>query len=540
MSAALAHTGEQSIVRYGLEHINEVRAELAQRSLYHFVKETWKIVEPATPFRPNWHIEAICEHLEAITRGQIKNLLINVPPRTGKSTVVSIDWPVWSWLPDESNIIGSQRGPGLKFMFLSYAETLAIDFAVSSRRLIQSPWFQHYFGHHFQFLGDTNRKTMYENTERGHRISQGVDGSQTGKGGDILCFDDPHKVKETESDVKRNDVLKWYDETMSSRLNDEATGHRVIIMQRCHQTDLSGHVLEQMAVNGFEHLNLPMLYEGKCVVDFAHKCSQPFGYYDEDIKGSKKNSVKLPPTSIGFKDPRTEEDEVLHEERFPPDVIAALKMMGPYAWSAQYQQKPGARKGNFFKVHKFDIWPEIYEDEVLQRWRAWDKAATEGAGCYTAGVRMGILAYYANGADEKAGKKTTKYFIDRVEREQFGPGKREALIKATAQLDTHKTKISVEQEPAAGGKESAEATKKRLAGYTVYLDNVSQEGSKELRADPYAVAVEMGQVILLEADWNFDFIEEHRNFPHGTYNDQVDAASQAFARNSRTVQVHVG
>lgn len=546
-SAALVHNEKDSIVRYALQRPQELHAELSQRSLRHFIKNSWKIIEPSTTFKNNWHIDAICDHLEAVIRGQIKHLLINVPPRTCKSSTISVAFPVWAWLPECDFEGDSQRGPGLKLLFTSYAEALAVDLAVSSRRLIQSSWFQKHFGHHFQLTGDVNRKSQYENDKRGYRISLGVDGGATGKGGDILIFDDPHNIKKVESEVDRKNTKTWYTEVMSSRLNDEATGHRIMVMQRSHQGDLSGLLLERSNADGFEHLMLPMEYEGQCIVDMAHRCSQPTGnrqgIEDDFDNVDNSNVIKLAPTSLGFRDPRKKQGELLHSERFPLEIVDSLKMMGNYAYSSQYQQRPASRKGNFFKVEHFDIWPEIYEDEVVQRWRAWDKAATEDGGCYTAGVRMGILAYFANDKDEKEKKKTYKYFIDDVVRGQWSSGKREATMLQTAKLDKSScgnVRISIEQEPAAGGKESAEASKRRLAGFTVYLDNVSTEGSKEQRADPYSVAVEMDQVVLLEAPWNYDFVEEHRYFPKGDYKDQVDAAAQAFARLSRQVRVHVG
>jgi len=548
MTAQAAYVSHQSswrdegIVRQALEHPGELRAELALRRLRHFVRASWPVIEPGATYLENWHIDALCEHLEAVTNNQIKHLLVNVPPRTSKSGVISVNWPVWSWLDDPNAPAGSQRGAGLRFLFSSYAESLAIDLAVSSRRIIQSLWFQRYFGHHFKLTSDVNLKSQYENDARGYRISQGVDGSATGKGGDVLVFDDPHNVKKAESQTVLRNTGKWFDEVMRNRLNDERTGHRVVIMQRCAQGDISGRILERANADGFEHLNLPMEYEGRCIVDLVHRCSQPTGREVEiEHKSKKIKPPKLPPTSIGFKDPRRKRGELLHSSRFPPEVVASLKLMGDYAYDSQYQQRPGARKGDFFKVEGFDIWDELYEDEVVQRWRAWDKAATEGGtGPCTAGVRMGMMKFYASAKDEKLKKWTKLYFVDDVVRGRWGPSKREEVIKLTAGLDGKRVKISVEQEPGSGGKESADATKRMLAGYTVYLDNVSTEGSKEQRADPYSVAVGQGLVVLLAGDWNYDFVEEHRHFPRGTLKDQVDAAAQGYARLSRAVRVHIG
>ena len=153
----------------------------AEGSLYEFVKQAWAVVEPGVAFIPSWHIEVICEHLEAITAGEITRLLINVPPRHSKSLIVAVMWPMWEWL----------AAPQQKFLCASYAGTLSIRDNLKARRLIQSPWYQERWGHLFAFAGDQNAKQRFENNKTGYRLATSVGGTATGEGGSRLILDDP-------------------------------------------------------------------------------------------------------------------------------------------------------------------------------------------------------------------------------------------------------------------------------------------------------------------------------------------------------------
>jgi hypothetical protein len=228
---------------------DEIDREMATRSLGEFVRQAWPIVEPSTPFVPGFHIDAIVEHLEAVTRGQIRNLLINVPPRHMKSLLVSVFWPAWEWI----------RWPERRWLFSSYAASLSIRDSLKCRRLIESPWYQARWGDRFALTSDQNTKTRFDNSRSGYRIATSVGGTATGEGGDRIVCDDPHNVGEVASDSVRKGALEWWDVVMSTRVNDPKTSAMVIVMQRCHQRDLSGHLLEK---GNFEHLCLPAEYEG--------------------------------------------------------------------------------------------------------------------------------------------------------------------------------------------------------------------------------------------------------------------------------------
>lgn len=227
----------------------EILKEQAERSLSSFVKQAWPTIEPATGLVWNWHIDAVLEHMEAVTRGQLKRLIINIPPRTGKSLLVSVMWPVWDWV----------SSPWRRFMFVSYSSDLSTKHSVDRRAVIQSDWYRRNWGDRVRLTSDQNVKTEFQNTARGHMIATSVGATATGKGGDVVVIDDPLNPKQALSDIERENANVFFDQTLMSRLDDQKTGAMVLIMQRLHERDLTGHLL---ARGGWEHLRLPMEYEG--------------------------------------------------------------------------------------------------------------------------------------------------------------------------------------------------------------------------------------------------------------------------------------
>src|SRR5260370_1109852 len=217
-------------------------------SIYSFVEDAWKVLEPGVRFTHGWHLEAICEHLEAVSNGEITRLLINIPPRHSKSTLVSVIWPVWQWL----------KAPSTQFLCASYALSLAIRDNRKSRLLIQSPWFQSVYRSAFSLSSDQNMKSYFENSARGYRLAVSTGSAATGHGGSILIGDDLHAIDEKESDTARESCLDWFDTTFSTRLNNAETGAIVVIRHRIHAEDICGHLI---GLGGWEHLNLPAEFE---------------------------------------------------------------------------------------------------------------------------------------------------------------------------------------------------------------------------------------------------------------------------------------
>lgn len=302
-----------------------------------------------------------------------------------------------------------------------------------------------------------------------------------------IIVDDPHNIIEGESAVQRQRVLDWWDYSMSTRLNNPKTGAYVLIMQRVHENDLTGHLLETQG-RKWEHLKLPARYEGHKVIS----------------------------TSLHTEDPRTNDGDPLWPEQYGEAELRELEgQLGAYGTAGQLQQRPSPREGGLFRVRQLlkNIVKEVPQSFVARSVRYWDKAGTAGSGCLTAGVLMHEL-------------KDHTILIADVQAGQWGALEREERIKATALLDGRRVRVWIEQEPGSGGKESAEATIRNLSGWVCKADRVT--GSKESRAEPLAAQVEAGNVFVLDRDWTRDFIEEMELFPNGKYKDRTDAAAGAF------------
>lgn len=456
---------------------DQIDGELARRDLHEFIRQAWHVVEPATVFQDNWHIGAICEHLTAVTNGEIRNLLINIPPRTAKSTTVSVMWPMWVWT----------FRPEFRWLFASYRMDLSIRDSLQSRRLVDSPWYQRHWGDVFSFAPDQNLKSRFENTRRGYRYATSVGGGITGEGGDAIVVDDPHNVREQESDAKRDSVLEWWDQAMSTRLNDPKTGAKVIVMQRIHQDDLSGHVIEQ---GNYEHLNLPMEFEP------SRRCV----------------------TSLGWSDPRTEEGDLLWPDRFGEKEIEALKLaMGPYGYAGQMQQRPTPKSGGTFKQEWLD--KRYASLDSLPRMRciiqSIDSAFKEGvANDYSVVATWGTdgVDYYLLGLWR--GRVDFPGLVRTIKDQYAAWNGRLQGVPVSA--------ILVEDK---GAGTSAIQTVRKDTNLPVI--GYKPEGSKESRADNVAPLFEAKKVLLPEfAEWLAGWIDEHVNFPRSAHDDQVDTTSQ--------------
>ena len=298
------------------ELLREIERVECETSLYEFVQRAWKYVDPS-PFTHGWPLEAMCEHLEAVVDGDIRKLLINIPPRCGKSSIVSVCFPAWVWT---QRSISATSGPQVPLLHASYAMSLAMRDSVKTRRLIESPWYQKLWGSRFQLVGDQNTKGRFQNTSRGERLITAVDARVTGEGGNIIVVDDPNAANEALSEALIETTNEWWDGTMSTRLNDARTGAYIVIQQRLGEEDLTGHILD--TDEGWTHLMLPMEFEPE----------------------------RSFTTSIGWDDPRTEQGELLWPERFAAEQVEVLKKrLGPWKAAGQLQQRPEPKGGGIIK-----------------------------------------------------------------------------------------------------------------------------------------------------------------------------------------------
>ena len=315
-----------------------------------YIAPAWQIVEPATPFVGGYHIDAIAEHLQAISDGYLQNLIINIPPRHGKSSLVSVLWPTWEWL----------REPSLRMLFVSYGLQLSIRDSVKRRRVIESPWYRQQAAGRVVLTSDQNQKTRFDNSATGVMLATSVGGIGTGEGGKRILVDDAHSAEEIDSDTSRQSVLDWWDGTMATRADQPDGSARVIVMQRLHERDLVGHILEQMAQGGeqYDHLVLPAEYEPRvtiCLAGLDH-------------------------------DRRTEPGQLLSPDRFDATALERLKVSLGDRAAGQLQQRPAPPGGAIFlrevwsdSANRYDAMDELLKVQVVARWLSLDTAFKVGA-----------------------------------------------------------------------------------------------------------------------------------------------------------------
>lgn len=439
-----------------------------------FVREAWHVIEPTAPLIWNWHLDALCAHLEAITDGRLTRLLANVPPGSSKSLIVSVLWQAWEW--------GPKGLTSMRYLATAFNEGPVKRDTRKCRDLMLSEWYRSLWP---EVVLTRTGETSFANSRTGTR--EGIAfGSLTSQRGDRLIIDDPHSTETAESDVERARTVRQFQEGALNRLNDQAKSAIVVIMQRLHEQDVSGAILK--AGMGFEHLCLPMEFEPE------RRCR----------------------TSIGFEDPRSYDGELLDPVRFPREVVERDFKPYAYAWAGQYQQRPVPREGGLFKRQWFEG-KVITAAPPGTTWvRHWDLAATKRVtSARTAGVKMGrtpdgrfVVGHVVKGREEGA----------EVRR----------LIKATAETDGVATEISLPQDPGQAGKVQSQDFIAQLAGYVVRAE--PETGDKITRAEPFAAQCQAGNVYLVEGEWIADYLDELCLFPGGALKDQVDASSGAFGR----------
>jgi predicted phage terminase large subunit-like protein len=484
-------------------HLEWIEREVMMRDFSEFVKAAWNVIEPSRPLVWGWHLQAKCDHLQAVynhvvprevdpiaaARVGIQRLIINEPPRCSKSLFSAVLFNAWVWT----------KWPGARFLCVTYADDLAQRDALKTRQLIESDWYQRKWPS-VRISEDQRAKSRYNiHKTGGFRVSTTVLGIATGEGGDFRILDDPHNVKKAMSDVERKQANSFFDLTLPTRVVDPARSATVICMQRLHEDDLTGHALS--GGMSYNILCLPMEYE-KAV---GNQCK----------------------TDLDFVDPRREEGELLHPERWSKKSVQELKSelsleLGDFGINSQLQQRPTPIGGGMFKTENLvpvSSWPAANDLEKVVRY--WDKAGTEGSGAFTAGALM---------AKHKITQRT---IILDVVRGQWGTEKREEIILTTAHQDvrrlggdSRKYAVRVEQEPGSGGKDSAQWTVRRLAGFNAAA--VRKTLSKEVDWAPLSAQVNAGGVEVLIASWNRELKQEMASAPFGKYKDQLDACSGGF------------
>ena len=447
------------------QELDALEAESARRSLREFAKKFWHVVEPAEQLRWNWHLDVLCDVLEMCARGELTKVIINVPPGTMKTLLVNVMFPAWVWA----------TFPSKRFLTASHSFERSLDANVKLRQIVSSALYKEQYD--VELAGDQNAKERFDTTDGGWRIATSVGGPGVGMHPDFIIVDDPLTPLKARSKVERDTVNHWVTKTLSTRgiMRRVCT---IVIMQRLHQDDPSGHLL---ARGGWEHVMLPMRYER-----------------------ARRNPYDM----------RGREGELLWPSLLPDDKVRAVeKLLGAYDTAGQLQQRPAPQGGGLFKRSWFKIIePEVAAAMMGRECRGWDTAATEGAGDWTVGVKLKQAA--------------EKFIFMNVVRGQFGPSEQKAVIKTTAIMDGRFCKVREEQEPGSAGKVVIASRAQDLVGYD--YGGVPLSGDKEVRAGPLRAQAEAGNVYIVRAPWNEAFLEELELFPNGTNDDQVDGASCSF------------
>lgn len=334
----------------GLTDKQKEERESCENSFLTFTEKAWPLIEGNAPFIPGWHAQAICEHLEALYKLEISRLIINLPPRVGKSNICSVLYTAWVWTKE----------PHLRFLYSSYAHSLSRRDSSRCRRLIQSDWYQGYWGNTFSLMGDVNSKIRFENNHNGYRLVSSVGGSNTGEGGHFEIEDDPNNIKEIFSEVIRNETNEWHNFVMSSRYSGTITQfRRLVVQQRTHEMDVTGNILAKDDARWI-HLRLPMEFESQ------YKC----------ITVPLKNT-----NGRKWQDPRKEEGELLWPTGFPANDLILFKEKefhnSAQRIAGQLQQRPYPLGGGILKEEWFKAWKEKDLPEFEYILQSWDTAFTD-------------------------------------------------------------------------------------------------------------------------------------------------------------------
>ena len=440
-------------------------------SLSAFIKKTFETVDPGHAYKHNWHIDCMSEYLEACVKRQLKRLIINVPPRFLKSICTSVALPAW--------VIGND--PSEQVMAASYSASLAIKHSVDCRLVMKSPWYQNTFPG-VQFVDDMDMKSEFVTTKRGHRVAVGVGGSATGKGGNILLIDDPVDPMQALSDDKRDACNTWFDQTYSTRFNDEKEGVMIVIMQRLHEDDLVGHIMNGEDADSWELLKIQ----------------------------------QNPPTPItySFGDFHYEREagELIHPERFGEvENAKKLKAMGSYAYAGQHQQEPAPLAGGLIEIgwfKRYNVLPKKFK-RIVQSWDTASKSkeVNDPSVCTT------------------WGETEDSYYLIDVFRDRLKyPDLKKAVV---GRFLKYKPDLVIIEDKSSGESLIQDIRDGDLKSHKIPVKAVMPVNDKVTRMSVESPTIEAGYVYLpKQAAWLPDFEMEMRHFPNSATKDQVDSVSQ--------------
>lgn len=444
---------------------NQQKAD-CMSSLYEFTKVMFK-ARKGVDFMCNWHHEVICNALEKVVTGQTTRLIINIPPRGSKTEIAVVNFIAWA----------TGLFPNSEWIHASYSKRIASNNTYNARELMTHETYREIFPW-IDIRSDSSAKDEFRTTAGGVIYATGSEGSITGYGcggmnrnefRGCAIVDDPHKAGEADSDVSRQNVLDWFQTTMESRKNNPDTPI-IVIMQRLHEEDLAGWLINGGNGEGWEVVTIP-------------------AYNDNHVS--------------------------FWEEKFPIEMLERLERTNPYVFAGQYLQLPAPKNGGTFKPANIQIIDAL--PHGIKWIRGWDLASTvKKTSDYTSSTKLGI--------------KDGVTYIAEVHRFKGTPDEVENTIVQKANLDGRDTLISLPQDPGQAGVYQKNALSRALSGYT--FEFTPESGDKQTRASPFASQVNVGNVKMLRGEWNDEFIKEMQMFPNGKHDDMIDSTSRAYNKAS--------
>lgn len=453
-----------------------------------FVKAAWPTLHPGRKLIWDWSDDLVCEYLTAVRKRQVTRLILNVPPRTGKTTKATICFPDWQWATD----------PAHCFMFGSYALSLSTEHSIARRHLISSPWYQSLWGENFRLASDQNKKEQFDNDRRGQMIATSVGGTATGKGADTIIIDDPLSASQALSEAERKTANDWIDNTIKSRLNDPSTGAIVIIMQRLHELDCTGYQLETEGLvedgGPWVHVSIP-------------------------LEAEEQKTVHFP---MSGKEVLRDRDSAIHADRFPPSTVAKLKA-NRLNWSGAYQQRPAPLEGNLIKRSEVRYYGGINPvtgeaDETLP-----DKFDMLILSCDAAFKDLATSDYVAIGGIGIKGRK--RFILNVVNSHLDVDGTERAILRERSeQMGRGRSVSGVLVEDKANGPAVIKRLKKQIPGVV----EIEPQGGKIARMFAVAPEWQAGDwYVDRNAAWCEPFIQQITMFPGAAHDDMADMMSQA-------------
>lgn len=448
-----------------------------------FVQKSFKTLDPHTNLEWNWHLSLICLYLQAVYEGKIKRLIINVPPRSLKSITVNVAFPAWCLAKNSS----------FKTISASFREGLSIKHNVDTRRVMQSEWYQEYFSD-VQFLPDQNSKAIFTTTKGGGKECATMAAPPMGSGADVIVIDDPHSTKDAQSDTERSKVCEGFGQDFIPRLNSQKDGRVVIIMQRLHDRDLTGFLLEEHP-GEYTILKIPAIAEEDIVYTYPNS--------DEVFYTFKKGEYL--------------------SQRLDEEVLSRLKReLGSYGFAGQYMQNPFPSEGGMVKNH----WWRTYDYNTFKKDGYEIYISLDAAGKTGLKNDPSVFTVWARKGEEH-------YLLDVIREKLEFPD----LKKKTKILLNKWQPNAMLIEDASSGTALIQDLKSETPFNIIGIKLFSNMG-KTVRLESCVAMIEAGQVFLPNAaSWVENYRSELMKFPSGEHDDQVDSTSMYlnYIRNKRAV-----